>query len=96
MCEDLEAGVGTCTSLCVLGSLDACGFGRDASPREAACLGPLISAGRFSEAEGDLGLCQELCDVAADCQRADEGWICRALNPALAEFIGRSGACDEP
>jgi hypothetical protein len=96
MCEDLEAGVGTCTSLCVLGSLDACGFGRDAILRDAACLGPLVSAGRFSEAEGDLGLCQEVCDVDADCQRAAEGWVCRALNPALAEFIGRSGACDKP
>lgn len=96
-CEDRDAeNIGVCTALCVLGSLDGCGYAADANPREAACLTPLVAAGRFSEGSGDVGLCRELCDVAADCQRAGEGWICSPLTEALASFVGRSGACAAP
>ncbi len=93
-CADRNSdNVGTCTASCVLGALSGCGYGRDASPREAACLTPLVAAGRFSEGAGDLGLCRELCDVAEDCERFDEGWTCAALNDTLEEFFGRVGAC---
>jgi hypothetical protein len=92
-CEDRIDGVGVCTAECVLGSLSGCGYGPDAPLRKAACLTPLVSAGRFSEGPGDLGLCRELCDVDSDCLRAAEGFVCRALNPTLATFTGRSGAC---
>jgi hypothetical protein len=96
MCEDIVNGVGVCTSLCVLGSLAGCGYEQDSESRGAACLIPLVAAGRFSEAAGDLGLCRELCDVPADCRRADEGWECRPLSAAASAFVGRVGACSPP
>jgi hypothetical protein len=92
-CEDQVDGVGVCTANCVLGSLSGCGFGGSAEPREAACVIPAISAGRFSEGPGDLGLCLELCDVDADCLRTAEGFGCRPLNADLTVFFGRAGAC---
>lgn len=96
-CEDRDSeGVGTCTALCVLGALNNCGYAADAPSREAACLTPLVAAGRFTEGAGDLGLCRELCDVADDCQRALEGWVCETIPAALAEFVGRTGACAPP
>ena len=58
--------------------------------------GILVSAGRFSEGPGDLGLCRELCSVDSDCQRANEGFICRPMTPALVEYTGRPGACALP
>jgi hypothetical protein len=93
-CEERDRdGTGVCSALCVLGSLSGCGYGREPSSREAACLIPLIDVGGFSEGAGDLGLCRALCDQASDCARADEGWICAPLNAGAAEFFGRSGAC---
>jgi hypothetical protein len=96
-CIDRDAaGVGTCTALCTLGSLSGCGFARDSEDRGAACLVPIISSGNFSEGVGDLGACQQLCDVAADCFRADEGATCAMLQPAAAAFLGRPGVCVGP
>ena len=88
--------MGTCTALCTLGSLAGCGYDRDDTARKAACIVPLVSAGRFGEGPGDLGLCRELCSVDSDCQRADEGFICRPITPALVEYTGRPGACSRP
>lgn len=96
-CEERDGdGVGVCSALCVLGGLSGCGYGRAPSSRDAACLSPLVSAGRFSEGAGDLGSCRELCDQASDCERADEGWLCTAINAGAAEFFGRFGACVPP
>lgn len=96
-CEDRDSeGVGTCTALCVLGALNGCGYAADTTLREAACLTPLVAAGRFAEGAGDLGLCRELCDVVEDCQRALEGWVCTPLRADRAEFVGRPGACAPP
>jgi hypothetical protein len=96
-CEDRDdAGVGVCTANCVLGSLSGCGYGRDVESRDAACVVPVVAAGRFSEGPGDLGLCLELCDVPEDCQQASAGFACRPLNPGLATFLGRPGACGRP
>jgi hypothetical protein len=95
-CEDREDGVGTCTALCTLGSLAGCGYGREDPARKAACIVPLVSAGNFGEGPGDLGLCRELCSVDSDCLRADEGFVCRQLTAALAEYTGRPGACSLP
>jgi len=96
-CEDRNAeNVGTCTGPCVLGSLSGCGFGHDASPRDIACLQPAIAAGRFSEGAGDAGLCRELCDVAEDCERFEDGWVCSSLNEAAKAFFGRTGGCTPP
>ncbi|HWO12850.1 MAG TPA: hypothetical protein VNN80_25300 [Polyangiaceae bacterium] len=96
-CEDRDAeGVGVCTASCVLGSLSGCGYGREPSSRDAACLTPFVAAGRFSEGVGDLGLCRELCDVPEDCEQAAAGWICTPINEGAAEFFGRSGACVPP
>jgi hypothetical protein len=92
-CEGRVGGVGTCTAECVLGALAGCGYAHDEPLRKAACLTALVSAGRFSEGPGDLGLCQELCDVDADCLQAANGFVCRPLNAALASFTGRSGGC---
>lgn len=93
-CEDRDSeGIGVCTATCVLGSLSGCGYGREPSSRDAACLTPVVAQGRFSEGVGDLGLCRELCDVAADCEQAGEGWACAPITPAAVEFVGRSGAC---
>jgi hypothetical protein len=91
-----ENNVGTCTSLCTLGSLSGCGYARDADERGAACLSALVSASNFSEGIGDFGVCQQLCDVDADCSRADEGATCAALQPSAASFFGRYGACLSP
>jgi hypothetical protein len=93
MCEDRSSGVGVCTAQCVLGSLSGCGYAATSSSREVGCVTPLVSSGRFSEGPGDLGLCQELCDVDADCLRNTTGFACRPLNQELAAFLGRSGAC---
>jgi hypothetical protein len=96
-CEDRnDENVGTCTGPCVLGSLSGCGFAHDASPREVACLQPAVAAGRFSEGAGDAGLCRELCDVAEDCERFADGWVCSELNAGAQEFFGRPGACTPP
>lgn len=96
-CENRDdEGIGTCTSRCTLGSLAGCGYSRDASEREAGCLTPLVSVNGFSEGPGDVGLCRELCDEAADCQRSNEGWICRSLSASAAQFFGRAGACSPP
>lgn len=93
-CEDRNSeNVGVCTATCVLGALSGCGSRRDDPARAAACFTPLIAAGRFAEGPGDVGLCRELCDAPADCERANEGWICSPLREEAAEFFGRSGAC---
>lgn len=91
-----ENGVGTCSADCTLGSLSGCGFARDAAVREAACVVPFLSGGGFSEGPGDKGVCQELCDVAADCQRAEEGAVCVPLTESAAAFFGRTGVCATP
>jgi hypothetical protein len=96
-CEDRnDENVGTCTGPCVLGSLSGCGFGHDASPRDIACLQPAVAAGRFSEGAGDTGLCRELCDVAEDCERFADGWVCSEINAGAQDFFGRPGACTPP
>jgi len=92
-CEFRVDGVGTCTAECVLGTLAGCGYARDDEKRKAACITALVSAGRFSEGPGDLGLCRELCDVDSDCLQAATGFVCRPITTALAKFTGRSGAC---
>jgi hypothetical protein len=92
-CEDRVNGVGVCTASCVLGSLAGCGFGREVSSRDAACVVPVVAAGGFSEGAGDMGFCLELCDVDADCQQAGAGFVCRALTEDFATFFGRPGAC---
>jgi hypothetical protein len=94
MCENRDdEGIGTCTAPCVAGVLSGCGFASDAPVREVACLSVLVAAGGFSEGIGDVGVCRELCDVVTDCQRANDGFICRELRPESAAFFGRSGAC---
>ena len=96
-CDNVDAeGVGNCTSQCVLGSLSGCGYGADAESRDAACLAPFIAISRFSEGVGDLGLCRELCDVAEDCERFADGFICTPINDGAAAFFGRPGACAPP
>jgi hypothetical protein len=92
-CESRIDGVGVCTAECVLGALAGCGYASDEPQRKAACITPLVAAGRFSEGPGDLGLCRELCDVDSDCLEVANGFVCRPINAALASFTGRSGAC---
>jgi len=93
-CEDRnDENIGTCTAPCVLGALSGCGFARDASPRDVACLQPAVAAGRFSEGVGDSGLCRELCDVNDDCERVADGWVCSELSAGARDFFGRPGAC---
>lgn len=91
-----EENVGTCSAECTLGSLSGCGYARDAAVRDAACTVPRLSGGGFTEGPGDMGVCQELCDVAADCQRAEEGATCVPLTEGAAAFFGRTGACVTP
>jgi len=93
MCENRVDGVGVCTALCVLGSRSGCGFGLAPDSRDVGCVTPLVSSGRFSEGPGDLGLCQELCDVDADCERNASGFGCRPIREELVTFFGRSGVC---
>jgi hypothetical protein len=94
-CEDRVDEVGTCTSPCVVGSLAGCGYARDDTSRDGACVTP-VQSGRFGEGQGDLGFCLEVCDVPADCLRAAEGYVCRPLSQVLAEFFGRAGVCAPP
>lgn len=94
MCENRDDdGVGTCTAPCVVGVVSGCGFASDAPVRDVACLSVLVAASGFSEGAGDVGLCRELCDQITDCQRANDGFICRELSAESAAFFGRSGAC---
>jgi hypothetical protein len=96
-CEGRNAqGVGVCTAPCVLGALSGCGFARDDAERGAACLTPVVAAGRFSEGPGDRGFCGELCDAAEDCEQAAAGWICAPLTAEAAKFFGRGGGCIPP
>jgi len=92
-CVGREDGVGVCSALCVLGSVSGCGYGHDSSQRDVGCVTALVAAGRFSEGPGDLGLCQELCDVDTDCVQNETGFVCRPITEALAVFLGRSGVC---
>lgn len=92
-CEDRVDQVGVCTAPCVLGALSGCGYGREPVSRDAACVTPAVAAGRFSEGPGDLGLCLRLCDSDADCDQVNEALACSPLNPELAAFFGRTGAC---
>jgi hypothetical protein len=94
LCDGLSsADVGVCTAPCVLGQLSGCGFAADDPARGAACITSFVQVAGFAEGIGDLGICRELCDVAGDCLRAGEGWICRPLSAAASEYFGRSGAC---
>jgi hypothetical protein len=93
-CENRDSGgVGTCTANCVVGALSGCGYAADAPLRKAGCLSVQVAADEFSEGVGDLGFCRELCDVDSDCTQAAHGFVCRPITPALAAFVGRTGAC---
>lgn len=84
-----------CTSPCVFGQPVGCGEGAAVSPRNVACLAPVIRGFVSSEGIGDVGFCLEVCDVDADCaQAATRDWVC--LPDAEAERFGRSGLCRAP
>jgi len=85
-----------CSAPCVVGQPVGCGFGLNASPREAACLGPRFTGFLSSEGAWDTGACGELCAVDSDCiQAATRGWVCRLSAGALERF-GRPGICGPP
>lgn len=68
---------GICTSLCRLGTLEACGFrtsGLYAGPPEGACILPV---GDQDYNNGDLGFCLQLCDSQSDCGYTAANWMCR-------------------
>ena len=86
-----EAAGSFCSATCTFGLFEGCGFDNPSSvPRDAVCLQPQSQTGDL----GDLGLCFELCDTAADCTQ--DGWECAPLNPALATELGRTGECLPP
>lgn len=82
---------GFCSANCTVGSLAGCGFAPGSTaPREAACLQAQSPGG----AEGDLGYCFELCDVAADCTQ--NSWACRLFDDDRGAALGRQGQCVPP
>lgn len=85
-CQSSAAGPFFCTAYCSFGTF-GCGYGRNAAPREAMCLAAAVFDATGSEGIGDVGICLELCDVAADCSQP--GWQC-LVTP---EVQGRAGAC---
>lgn len=89
LCQPSAAGPSFCTAPCSFGTL-GCGYGINADPREAMCLGTAVFDDLGSEGPGDVGICFELCDVPADC--AQPGWQCITA----PEVRGRSGFCGLP
>jgi hypothetical protein len=83
------AGASFCSAPCSFGAL-GCGYGGNAQPRGATCLTPATFDENGSEGVGDVGLCLELCDQAADC--AQPGWQCAPVPDA----VGRTGFCTAP
>jgi hypothetical protein len=86
-CRELPGGGGACSASCTLGSESSCGFGVNASVREAACVLPYEWAQGSSFGPGDVGSCAELCDTSADCAQA--GFECEPTSGVQ----GRAGAC---
>lgn len=89
---DSDPPVSFCSSICTFGlPTESCGFTPASGvPQEAYCAQPTSPSG----VEGDLGICVELCDEAADCEQA--GWECADLTPAGQELLGRFGECVPP
>ena len=83
------AGVSFCSATCSFGTL-GCGYGSNAQPRGAMCLTPATFDANGSEGVGDVGLCLELCDQAADC--AQPGWQCTPAPDARSRY----GFCTAP
>jgi hypothetical protein len=82
-----------CSASCVFGQPVGCGYGLNASPRDASCFAPRVRGFLDSEGDGDVGLCIELCDVDSDCtQFAAGNWQCVRSADALGRF-GR-GVCN--
>lgn len=81
-----------CSTVCTFGLFTTgCGFNPASGvPQEAYCAQPTSLTGDL----GDLGICVELCDEAADCGQA--GWECTALTPEGQEVLGRFGECVPP
>jgi hypothetical protein len=84
-----------CSAPCVVDQPIGCGYGLNASPREAACLGPRFTGFLSSEGAWDTGVCGELCAADSDCQQATRGWVCR-LSEGAVERFGRPGICGPP
>lgn len=95
-CENVAPGLSLCAQLCVLGQSGGCGFAEDATNRTASCLTARVKVNRFSEGEGDLGLCREVCNADEDCQHQAEGWLCENLSTLASDFFGVVGACVPP
>jgi hypothetical protein len=94
VCFALRGQPSICTGLCTFGSVAGCGFAEDASERDAACIDSALAGG------AGPGLCAELCDVDADCEQQQAGWVCTPwgldviLEYALA--FNRTGFCELP
>ncbi len=89
LCQLSASGQPFCTATCSVGAL-GCGYGVNAQPRDAMCLGAAVFDELGSEGRGDVGLCLELCDQASDC--AQPGWRCIEA----PDLRGRAGFCVEP
>lgn len=88
LCQPSIDGLSQCSALCSFGTF-GCGYADNASPREAMCLVPGVfdANANASEGLGDVGLCIELCDTAADCGVAASECV---IEPQVR---GRSGYC---
>jgi hypothetical protein len=98
LCQELRIGGGICSQFCRYSAVTkaGCGFGEEATTqRTSACLAPYVQASHFSEGEGDVGTCHELCDADEDCTGAAVGWTCRADQDVASQF-GRQGRCAAP
>lgn len=82
-------GLSFCSATCSFGTF-GCGYDANASPRDAMCLTAATFDENGSEGIGDVGLCLELCDEAADCTQP--GWQCTPAPDAR----GRAGFCTAP
>jgi hypothetical protein len=82
-----------CSDFCTFGNFqEGCGFSPESgAPRETLCGLTADPAGDI----GDLGLCVELCDEAADCGQAD--WECEIFpDEELQTAFTRLGQCVPP
>jgi len=85
--------VSFCSDFCTFGNFEeGCGYNpTSGETRETLCGLTADPAGDV----GDLGLCVELCDTAADC--GQPGWGCELfLDAQLEEAFGRDGQCVPP
>jgi hypothetical protein len=93
VCLGIDPTNGVCSANCQLGNYQfGCGIRLtplDAGPPAGACL---LSDPSTVNANGDLGLCAQLCDSANDCLTQHAGFTCN-VSPQIRALLHNHGYC---